>query len=81
MSIGKRIFGKSNKSVTMVGLGGEGVLRTFGRMPEAIEVIKEAANQGIIYFDSANAYAGSESYYGSFWSKHSNLRDRIFQTS
>lgn len=65
----------------MVGLGGEGVLRTFGRTPEAIAVIEEAAAQGINYFDSARAYAGSEGYYGEFWSEHISLRPGTFQTS
>lgn len=67
--------------VTQVGLGGEGVLRTSGRTSEAFAVIEEAAIQGIAYFDSARAYAGSESYYGTFWRKHLHLRPKIFQTS
>jgi aryl-alcohol dehydrogenase-like predicted oxidoreductase len=55
--------------------------RTYGRTPEALAVIEEAADQGITYFDSARAYVGSEGYYGSFWAKHFDLRDKIFQTS
>lgn len=81
MSIGTRLFGKTNRAVTQVGLGGEGVLRTYGRASEAIPVIEEAATQGITYFDSAHAYAGSEGYYGEFWSEHLSLRPKIFQTS
>jgi aryl-alcohol dehydrogenase-like predicted oxidoreductase len=57
------------------------VLRTYGREHEAQSVIEEAAAQGITYFDCAKAYAGSESYYGEFWSTHSEQRSRIFQTS
>jgi aryl-alcohol dehydrogenase-like predicted oxidoreductase len=76
-----RPFGKKGPAVTQVGLGGEGVLRTHGRTPEALAVIEEAAAQGINYFDSARAYAGSEGYYGEFWSEHSNLRPEMFQTS
>jgi aryl-alcohol dehydrogenase-like predicted oxidoreductase len=68
-------------AVTRVGLGGEGVLRTFGREIEAQAVIEEAALQGITYFDCAQAYAGSEGYYGSFWRKHPRARSHIFQTS
>jgi aryl-alcohol dehydrogenase-like predicted oxidoreductase len=64
-----------------VGLGGEGVLRTHGRTPEALAVIEEAAAQGINYFDSARAYAGSEGYYGEFWSEHSSLRPEVFLAS
>jgi predicted aldo/keto reductase-like oxidoreductase len=57
------------------------VLRTYNREPEAKAVIEEAAIQGIAYFDSAAAYAGSQGYYGEFWSRHNDLRTRIFQTS
>jgi aryl-alcohol dehydrogenase-like predicted oxidoreductase len=81
MSITTRLFGKSGPRVTQVGLGGEGVLRTHGREPEARAVIEQAALQGITYFDSAQAYAGSQSYYGSFWRSNHALRSRIFQTS
>lgn len=81
MTIATRLFGKTGPGVTQVGLGGEGVLRTYNREPEAKAVIEEAAAQGITYFDSAVAYAGSQGYYGEFWSRHSELRSRIFQTS
>ena len=81
MAITTRLFGKTGSEVTQVGLGGEGVLRTYNREPEAKAVIEEAAAQGISYFDSAAAYAGSQGYYGEFWSRHSDLRPQIFQTS
>ena len=81
MPIITRLFGKSGPRVTQVGLGGEGVLRTYGRDPEARAVIEQAALQGITYFDSAQAYAGSQSYYGAFWRSNQELRSRIFQTS
>lgn len=64
-----------------VGLGGEGVLRTHGRASEARQVIHEAINQGITYFDSAHVYADSEVYYGSVWQEQPETRSRIFQTS
>jgi len=81
VAIGTRPFGKTGRQVTQVGLGGEGVLRTHGRTPEALAVISEAADQGIAYFDSARAYAGSEGYYGTYWSSHQDSRAKIFQTS
>ena len=81
MTITTRLFGKSGPAVTQVGLGGEGVLRTYGREQEAKAVIEEAAAQGITYFDSAQAYAGSQGYYGNFWRSHAQLRSGIFQTS
>ena len=81
MVITTRPFGKSGQRVTQIGLGGEGVLRTYGREPEAKAVIEQAAFQGITYFDSAQAYAGSQGYYGAFWRKNQALRQGIFQTS
>ena len=50
--------------VTLFGLGGEGVLRTYGRDAEAVRVIQRALDQGVNYFDTAPAYSGSRDYYG-----------------
>ncbi len=74
-------FGKTNTNVSMVGLGGEGILRTYGRNQEAATVIREAIHRGITYFDSARVYSDSEVYYGSIWGKDPALRKSIFQTS
>jgi predicted aldo/keto reductase-like oxidoreductase len=81
VGIRKRLFGKNGLEVTRVGLGGEGALRTYGRTREASAVIEMASAQGINYFDSARAYAGSEGYYGKFWTEHHSQRPYIFQTS
>ena len=81
MTIASRLFGKSGQAISQVGLGGEGVLRTYGREDEASAVIEAAAGQGIAYFDTAPAYSGSQSYYGSFWRSQIHLRASIFQTS
>lgn len=62
--ISKRTLGRTGVEVTQLGLGGEGVLRTYGREREAREVIHRALDLGITYFESARAYSGSESYYG-----------------
>jgi aryl-alcohol dehydrogenase-like predicted oxidoreductase len=67
--------------VTVFGLGGEGVLRTHGRDVQADAVIAAAVAAGVTYFDSARAYAGSEGYYGRFWSAHPEARARVFITS
>jgi predicted aldo/keto reductase-like oxidoreductase len=77
----KTSFGKTSREITIVGLGGEGALRTFGREKAARMVIETALEEGIGYFDSARAYAGSESYYGSVWTRRPRDRARIFQTS
>ncbi len=80
-SIATRTFGQTGQQVTVVGLGGEGILRTYGKPYEAREVIREAIGQGITYFDSAHVYADSEGYYGSVWSELPDVRQRIFQAS
>lgn len=64
-----------------VGLGGEGVLRTYGKTAEAREVILEAVAQGIAYFDSAHVYADSERYLGLVWRERPKVRSRVFQAS
>lgn len=79
--IQRRVFGRTGQEVTCVGLGGEGVLRTYKRTDEAVEVIDEAVGQGISYFDSARAYAGSEGYYGAYWPANQEQRQRVFQAS
>ncbi len=79
--LSKRSFGNSGRKVTIVGLGGEGVLRSFGKEKAAQEVIETALDQGIGYFDSARAYSGSEAYYGLVWTRRPQDRARIFQTS
>ncbi|MDY6951720.1 MAG: aldo/keto reductase [Thermodesulfobacteriota bacterium] len=76
-----RPFGPTGQQVTAVGLGGEGILRTYGMTDQARPVIQEAIAQGITYFDSAHVYADSEVYYGSFWEESPDLRTRIFQAS
>jgi aryl-alcohol dehydrogenase-like predicted oxidoreductase len=78
MDIPKRKLGKTGVEVTIMGLGGEGVLRTHGYEREAYDLINRAIDLGITYFESARAYSGSESYYGR------SLRERrkeIFLTS
>lgn len=74
-------FGSTGREVSLAGLGGEGVLRTYGRLQEAEAVIREAIKQGITYFDSARVYSDSEVYYGRIWGKNKKLRESVFQTS
>lgn len=62
-----------------IGLGGEGVLRTTGRMPEALAMLRAAYDAGIRYFDSAPAYAESERYQGRFWSENPQAVSETFQ--
>ncbi|MGD9044864.1 MAG: aldo/keto reductase [Desulfobacterales bacterium] len=76
-----RNFGSTLQEVTRTGLGGEGVLRTHGRIEDASEVIREAIDQGINYFDCARVYADSELYYGYVWKENPEIRAKIFQAS
>jgi aryl-alcohol dehydrogenase-like predicted oxidoreductase len=78
MAMGTRMLGKTGQKVTLMGLGGEGVLRTFGRDKEAVSLIDRALDLGIGYFESARAYSGSESYYGKALGER---RSTIFLTS
>jgi aryl-alcohol dehydrogenase-like predicted oxidoreductase len=64
MSLSKTILGDTGIEVTRLGLGGEGVLRTFGEEKAAAALIHVALDMGITYFESARAYSGSEVYYG-----------------
>lgn len=59
-----RPLGNTGVRVTILGLGGEGVLRTWGREREAAAVIQRALDAGITYCDTAPAYSGSQDYYG-----------------
>ena len=45
-------------------MGGEGILRTHDEEEKAVPLIRRALDLGITYFESARAYASSESYYG-----------------
>lgn len=80
-SIPKVPFGAGGPEVTRVGLGGEGILRTWGAGSDAGDLIRNALQEGITYCDSARVYAGSEGYYGSVWSADPGARSGIFQTS
>ncbi|MFZ5449850.1 MAG: aldo/keto reductase [Thermodesulfobacteriota bacterium] len=78
MAIPQRTLGRTGYSATILGLGGEGVLRTYGREREAQAVIEAALDEGINYFETARAYSGSEAYLGL---NLKGLRDKIFLTS
>jgi predicted aldo/keto reductase-like oxidoreductase len=64
MSIPSRTLGRTGQKVTLLGLGGEGVLRTVGQDKAASALINRALDLGITYCESARAYSGSEAYYG-----------------
>lgn len=78
MPLPQRVLGSTGVNVTLLGLGGEGVLRTFGYDQEAQAMIAAALEAGITYFETARAYSGSEVYLGKALQGH---RDRIFLTS
>src|SRR5579875_3272067 len=72
-------LGSTGVCVTRLGLGGEGILRTFGCEDEAHAVIEAALAAGVTYVESARAYQGSERYYGSVLPRW--RRDRLFIAS
>jgi len=74
-------LGREKKQVSIVGLGGEGVLRTYDKQNDAQLVIREALQQNISYCDCARVYSDSELYYGSVWKNNPELRNTVFQTS
>jgi aryl-alcohol dehydrogenase-like predicted oxidoreductase len=76
--IPKRKLGNTGVEVTLMGLGGEGVLRTHGYDKEAYDLINRAIDLGINYLESARAYDGSEHYYGLALKER---RNDIFLTS
>lgn len=78
MGLPARPLGTTGVTVTALGLGGEGVLRTFGRDRSASGLINRALDLGVTYCESARAYAGSESYYGAVLKER---RKDVFLTS
>lgn len=76
--IPKRRLGKTELEVTILGLGGEGILRSTGNEKDADELINTAIDLGINYMESARAYSGSESYYGAALK---GRRDKIYLAS
>jgi predicted aldo/keto reductase-like oxidoreductase len=76
--IPKRTLGNTGVEVTILGLGGEGILRTHGYDRDAYELINRALDLGITYCESARAYDGSESYYGKALRER---RSEVFLTS
>jgi aryl-alcohol dehydrogenase-like predicted oxidoreductase len=78
----ERLLGRTGQPVLPVSLGGEGILRTTGRMREAVPVILEAMRLGVRYCDTAPAYQQSQDYYGAaFKEAGPACRDSIFLAS
>jgi aryl-alcohol dehydrogenase-like predicted oxidoreductase len=75
---GRRKLGTTGVELSSFGLGGEGLLRTWSRGPEAVGLIWRALELGVTMFDTAHAYAASEDYLGAVWGEHQSLRERVF---
>jgi aryl-alcohol dehydrogenase-like predicted oxidoreductase len=79
---GLRQLGRTGVAVDPVSLGGEGILRTYGREREAVPVVLEALSLGVRYCDTAPAYAHSQDYYGAaFREAGPAARDGVFLAS
>ncbi len=74
----RRPLGRIGKEVSILGLGGEGILRTHGETTKAVQVIHRALDLGITYCDTAPAYASSRDYYGAALGER---RQQIFLAS
>lgn len=70
----KRILGKSNLEVAIIGFGGIPIQRVDQDM--AYELLKESANQGIDFIDTARGYNNSEELIGNALEKIG--RDKFF---
>jgi len=77
-AIPRRPLGRTGHDATLFALGGEGVLRTFGRDREAAAIIHRALDLGVNYCDTSPAYAGSVDYYGASLGER---RNEIFLAS
>lgn len=77
----KRSLGKTGEEISIIGLGGEGLLRSYGREEQAVALIHRALDLGVTYFESARAYAGSEYYYGLALREKRERRKEIFLAS
>lgn len=77
-TIPRRPLGRTGCDVTQFALGGEGVLRTHGRVRDAVAVIHQALEQGVNYCDTAPAYAGCLDYYGAALG---DRREQVFLAS
>ena len=74
--IPQRLLGRTGANVSVLGLGGGGLLYTLGRRDAAVRLIRHAIALGVNYCDTARLYGPSESYYGEALS--AGFRERVF---
>jgi len=60
----KRSMGRLNFETTTLGLGGQASLQWTPEDVDPIKIILKAFDLGVNYFDTANVYGPSQSYYG-----------------
>lgn len=60
----KRKLGRTDFDASIIGLGGEGLLRNPGKDKETYALINKAIDLGINFFESSRSYDSSEEYYG-----------------
>lgn len=78
MPLPTRRLGNTGEEVSIIGLGGNGLLRTRGQDPAARALIHRAVDLGITYIDAARVYEDCESYLGAALGAR---RDRVFIAS
>lgn len=79
-SLPKKVLGKTGINLPILGLGGAGQtpLSQTGAEKESVEMIQQAWNLGIRYFDTAASYGPSEDYLGKVLPQY---RSQIFLAS
>lgn len=60
----KRKLGRTDFDASIIGLGGEGLLRNPGKDKDSYALINKAIDLGINFFESSRSYDSSEEYYG-----------------
>jgi aryl-alcohol dehydrogenase-like predicted oxidoreductase len=73
-----RGLGNTGERVSILGLGGESLLRQYAKAYDAQALISRAIDLGITYCDSARIYGPSEVYYGPVIKYR---RDQVFLTT
>ncbi|MDR0311529.1 MAG: aldo/keto reductase, partial [Acidobacteriota bacterium] len=87
----KRNMGRLGFEATTLGLGGQASLQWTPADVDPVKIILKAFNLGVNYFDTANVYGPSQSYYGRAFRElnlipgepgyNERLRSSIFLTS
>lgn len=71
----RRRLGRTNRTVSVLGLGGGGLFLDANKPEEAVRMINRAIDLGMDYLDTAPGYGASESHFGEVLKSR---RDEVF---